>query len=69
MAITTNRLAEILAERGMSLSDLQRATGMSYTALFDLYHQRTTMIRMETLTRLCEALGIRPGDLLVYVAD
>jgi putative transcriptional regulator len=69
MGHTTNRLAELMRARGMSLSDLQRRTGMSYSSLFAFYHKRTTRSDFETLARLCEALNVGIGDLLEYVPD
>jgi putative transcriptional regulator len=66
MGHITNRLAELMRARGMSLSALQRRTGMSYSSLFALYHKRTTRADLETLARLCEALNVGIGELLEY---
>lgn len=62
-------LSKLLGERRMKLSDLQRATGLSYTGLHNVYHEKTGRIDYDTLSALCSALEVQPGDLLSYVPD
>ncbi len=61
-----NRLSRLLGERRMSVSELQRRTGLAYTTLHSLYHGRTDRIDLDTLDRICRALGVGVGDILEY---
>ncbi|WP_130014562.1 helix-turn-helix domain-containing protein [Serinicoccus sediminis] len=58
------RLAELLDERGMTLTELSRRTGLTMANLSILKNNRARAIRFSTLTLVCEALDCRPGDLL-----
>lgn len=58
------RLDRLLAERGMTLSELADRVGITYANLSILKNNRARAIRFSTLTRLCEELGCQPGDLL-----
>jgi DNA-binding Xre family transcriptional regulator len=62
-------LRALLDERGMSLMDLQRRTWISYSALHALYHNQAKGIRLDTLTRLAEALNVKPGRFFVDADD
>ena len=57
------RLDELLAERGMTLTALAEAVGVSQVNLSVLKNQRAKAIRFSTLTALCDVLGCQPGDL------
>ncbi|ROO90765.1 putative transcriptional regulator [Actinocorallia herbida] len=57
-------LDELLAERGMTLSDLAHRVGITPVNLSILKNDRARAIRFSTLTRICQVLGCRPGDLL-----
>lgn len=61
-----NRLSRLLGERRMSVSELQRQTGLSYVTLHALYHGRSTRVDLDTLDRICRALAVQPGDILEY---
>ena len=61
------RLDEVLAERGMTLTELSERVGITIVNLSVLKNGRARAIRFSTLTRLCEALRCQPGDLLIYV--
>lgn len=63
------RLDRLLDERGLSLSDLQRRTGLSYSTLHAIKQNTPGAITYATLARLCEALRVVPGTLLEYVPD
>ncbi|MCB4208669.1 helix-turn-helix domain-containing protein [Arthrobacter sp. UM1] len=57
------RLDELLAERGMTLTQLSERVGVSLVNLSVLKNNRAKAIRFSTLTALCDALGCQPGDL------
>lgn len=60
------QLHKILGERRMHLSELQRASGLSYTTLHNLYNERSTRIDINTIDQICRVLEIQPGDLFKY---
>lgn len=60
------RLDELLAERGMSLTELSRRVGVSLVNLSVLKNDRAKAIRFSTLTALCAVLDCSVGDLLSY---
>jgi putative transcriptional regulator len=59
------RLDELLVERGMTLTKLSDAVGVSIVNLSILKNDRARAIRFSTLTAVCEALDCEIGDLLV----
>lgn len=59
------RLDELLAERGMTLTQLSDAVGVSIVNLSVLKNDRAKAIRFTTLVAICDALRCSPGDLLV----
>jgi putative transcriptional regulator len=59
-------LDELLAERGMTLTELSQRVGITVVNLSILKNGRARAIRFSTLARLCAELGCQPGDLLAY---
>ena len=59
------RLDELLADRGMTLTELSAAVGVSIVNLSVLKNDRARAIRYSTLRAICEALNCEVGDLLV----
>ena len=57
---------KLLADRGMTLTELSERVGVSVVNLSILKNGRARAIRFSTLTRLCEVLDCQPGDLLSY---
>ncbi len=64
-----NRLSRLLGDRRMSISELQRQTGLSYVTLHSLYQNKSTRVDFETLNKICRALAVQPGDILEYAAE
>lgn len=60
------RLDDLLAERGMTLTELADRVGITIVNLSILKNERARAIRFSTLARLCEVLRCQPGDLLAY---
>jgi putative transcriptional regulator len=56
------RLDELLAERGMTLSD---RVGVSLVNLSVLKNNRARAVRFSTLTAICRALDCEVGELFV----
>ena len=63
------RLDVLLAERGMTLVELSEKVGVSVVNLSVLKNNRARAIRFNTLTRLCEVLECRPGDIFDVALD
>ena len=61
-------LDRLLAERGMTLTELSKQVGVTVVNLSILKNGRAKAIRFTTLTSLCEALKCQPGDLLSFTA-
>jgi putative transcriptional regulator len=59
-------LDRLLAERGMTVTELAEQVGVTNVNLSVLKNGRAKAIRFSTLTRLCEVLECQPGDLLSY---
>lgn len=57
-------LDRVLAERGMTLTELAARVDVTVVNLSVLKNGRARAIRFSTLTAICEALGCQPGDLL-----
>ncbi|GAA3760440.1 helix-turn-helix transcriptional regulator [Spinactinospora alkalitolerans] len=62
------RLDELLAERGMTLTELSHRAQGTVVDLSIPKNGRAKAIRFSTPVKLCEALDCRPGDLLGYRA-
>jgi putative transcriptional regulator len=63
------RLDDVLAARGMTLTELSERVGITVVNLSVLKNGRARAIRFSTLAGLCVALDCQPGDLLAYEPD
>ena len=63
------RLRELLAERGMTQTELRSRTGFAYSTVNDLYNNKPKGVELETLDILCEVLDCSIGELLERVRD
>ncbi|GAA2021359.1 helix-turn-helix transcriptional regulator [Catenulispora yoronensis] len=59
-------LDRLLADRGMTLTELSQLVGVSTVNLSILKNGRAKAIRFTTLTALCEVLDCQPGDILSF---
>jgi len=57
-------LDAILADRGMTLTQLAEHVGITLVNLSVLKNGRAKAIRFSTLTGICRALDCQPGDIL-----
>lgn len=57
-------LDELLAERGMTLTELSERVGVTVVNLSVLKNGRAKAIRFSTLAALCRELDCQPGDLI-----
>ncbi|AMB57584.1 helix-turn-helix domain-containing protein [Microterricola viridarii] len=59
------RLDDLLAARGMTLTQLSKLVGVSIVNLSVLKNDRARAIRFSTLHAICDALDCEVGELLV----
>ena len=63
------RLSDILKERNLRQIDFAAQTGLSENTISDLTNNAVRQIRLDTLARICDALAIKPGDILIYTPE
>ncbi|QQN40212.1 helix-turn-helix domain-containing protein [Acinetobacter sp. CS-2] len=61
-----SNLAVLLAERKMRVADLVKETGINKSTLYKLYNDESVRIDFETIDKICLALDIEVGNLLIY---
>ena len=61
-----SNLAVLLAERKLKVADLVRSTGINKSTLHKLYNDESVRIDFETIDKICIALDVGVGDLLIY---
>lgn len=59
----TCHLDHLLAERGMTLTELTERAGVTVVNLSVLKNDRARAVRFSTMTAVCDALDCQPGDL------
>ena len=64
-----NRLPELLANRKMSIRELSRESGITYTMIRDAYHGDRQSIKFDLLQAICKVLDVQPGDIYEYVEE
>jgi len=62
-------LDRIMAERGISLTELAERVDLTLANLSILKTNKARAVRFSTLEALCRELKCQPGDLLVFVKD
>ncbi|UGT57613.1 helix-turn-helix domain-containing protein [Nocardia asteroides] len=60
------RLDRLLAERGMTLTELAERVGITVVNMSVLKNGHARAIRFSTLAALCRELDCQPGDLLSF---
>ncbi|SDP78650.1 putative transcriptional regulator [Streptomyces sp. cf386] len=59
-------LDRLLADRGMTLTELAAQVGITVVNLSVLKNGRAKAIRFSTLSRICDVLRCQPGDLITH---
>jgi putative transcriptional regulator len=59
-------LDELLAARGMTLTELSDLVSITIVNLSVLKNGRARAIRFSTLARICAALDCQPGDIITW---
>lgn len=68
MPITVS-LDAVLEERGMTLTELSEAVGITLANLSILKTGKARAIRFTTLEAICQVLDCQPGDILGFEAQ
>ena len=61
-----SNLAVLLAERKLKVANLVRSTGINKSTLHKLYNDESVRIDFETIDKICIALDVGVGDLLIF---
>ncbi len=56
-------LEDVLADRGITLTELSRRTGLTMANLSILKTNKARAIRFTTLTAICDALDVTPAQM------
>ena len=56
-------VSPILDERGMSTAEFAEKAKLTYNQALNLRRGLVARIDLDTLGRICDALGVQPGDL------
>lgn len=62
------RLDRVLADRGMTLTELAERAGVTVVNLSVLKNGRARAVRFSTLSAICDVLACQPGDVLTFEA-
>lgn len=59
------RIGELARQQGLTIKALAERAGVAYNTAHALYTGRALRIDLDTLDRMCAALGAEPGDVFV----
>ena len=59
----------MLAKRKMSVTELSERVGITMANISILKNGKAKAIKVDTLDKVCRALGCQPGDILEYVEE
>lgn len=59
-----NRISRFLGDRRENISEFKRGAGISYSAAFGLYHEKSQRVDLPTLEKVCRYLGKDIGEVL-----
>jgi len=63
------KLSALMGERRLKMAQLANATGISRRTIWRYYHAQPRMVDLAVLAKLCEHLGVTPGELLTWKGD
>ena len=67
--MVVNRLPLILRQKGLSIRELSRLTGITYTTLRAVYHGDRRSVQISVMDSICRVMKIQPGDIFKYYPD
>jgi len=63
-----NLLPDLMENRDISIRELSRLTGVTYTTVRAVYHGERSSVKLDVLDSICKSLDLQPGDIYRYVA-
>jgi len=51
------------------MSELQKMTGLSQTAIINLYYSKTKSVSFDTMNKICNALECNTQELFEHILD
>lgn len=63
-----NRLPQLLSQKNMSIRELSRQTGVTYTTIWSIYHMQRRSVQFSILEAICRVLDVQPGDVYSYTS-
>ena len=67
--MTKLRLQEIAQSQGLTISQIQRRTGLTMTMVRRYWYNQTRTVSLDAIDTLSALLKVHPGDLLVKEED
>ena len=64
-----NKLSEIMGKKRIKMAELARMAGVSRGVIFELYHDKAKVLKLDTLNKICWALECRIEDIFEYIPD
>lgn len=61
-----NNLSTIMGKKRIKIATFHEWTEISRSTLTQLYYDKTTMIKLDTIDKLCSTLDITLGELFEY---
>lgn len=63
------RLKKLLADRGMTQSELASLTGIRPSTICDICNNTCSFLKLENIDKICSALGCGISDLILISSD
>ena len=60
-----NRIKSLAEERGLSLYELARKSGLALSSLYNMF-ERGTMPKIETLEKICDGMNVSMSDFFAF---
>ena len=67
--VITNRLSRLMGERRIRIQDVADGTGLAYSAVHALYHDKAKRLDISTLNKICNYLGVPVGEIFEWTPD
>lgn len=64
-----NRIGDVARQQGLNIQDLADRAKVAYGTAHGLYTGTSKRVDFEILDRVCRALGVQPGDVLVRIEE
>ena len=64
-----NKLSETMGRKRIKMAELARMAGVTRQPIFELYHDKTRVLKLDTLNKICWALECTIDDIFEYIPD